>query len=171
MSRRSWRTFGRTITETDVVGYAGLSASLLLERRPEVGERYDSDGFANWKTQFQRWLLDLSAAIDAGEPKLFESRMLWTRKAFIARQASVSDLQAALEALRDVLRERLPEGSTGTVIPEPSKPGPSTRKSRPADPPCPTSRRSWKGSRARRRNSCWRPSTEERPSRKPTSMC
>jgi len=109
--------FVAQILETSAVGYAGLSASLLLERRPEIGERYDSDGFANWKTQLQRWLLDLSGAIDAGEPKLFESRMLWTRKAFIARQASVSDLQAALEALRDVLRERLPEGSTGTVIP------------------------------------------------------
>jgi methanogenic corrinoid protein MtbC1 len=109
--------FVAQILETSAVGYAGLSASLLLERHPEIGERYDSDGFANWKTQLQRWLLDLSAAIDAGEPELFESRMLWTRKAFIARQASVSDLQAALEALRDVLRERLPEGSTGTVIP------------------------------------------------------
>jgi methanogenic corrinoid protein MtbC1 len=62
-------------------------------------------------------LLDLSAAVDADEPKLFEARMLWTRKAFLAREVSVADMQAALEALRDVLRERLPEHSSSTAVP------------------------------------------------------
>ena len=108
--------FVAQILETSAAGYAGLTASLLLERRPEIEKRYEPDGFSNWKAQLRQWLLDLSAAVDAGEPKLFETRMLWTRKSFLARQSSADDLQAALEALRDILRERLPEDSVDAAV-------------------------------------------------------
>jgi len=109
--------FAAQILETSAAGYAGLTASLLLERHPEIGKRYEPDGFASWKTQVRQWLLDLSAAVEADEPTLFEARMLWAKRAFIARQAPPEDLQAALAALRDILRERLPEGSAETVVP------------------------------------------------------
>jgi methanogenic corrinoid protein MtbC1 len=109
--------FVAQILETSAAGYAGLTASLLLERHPEVAKRYEPDGFSAWKVQLQQWLLDLSAAVAAGEPKLFEARMLWTRDAFVARQAPIEDLQAALSALRDILGERLPEDSAETAIP------------------------------------------------------
>jgi methanogenic corrinoid protein MtbC1 len=109
--------FAAQILETSAVGYAGLTASLLLDRHPEIAKRYQPDGFSSWKSQVRQWLLDLSAAVEAGEPALFEARMLWTRKAFIARQASVEDLQAALAALRDILRERMPRDAAETAVP------------------------------------------------------
>lgn len=105
------------ILETSAAGYAGLTASLLLERHAGIAKRYEPDGFAAWKAQLQQWLLDLSAAVAAGEPKLFEARMLWTRDAFVARQTPIDDLLAALAALRDILRERLPEDSAETAVP------------------------------------------------------
>jgi len=37
------------------------SASVLLERHPEIVRRYEPDGFSAWKAQFRHWLLDLSA--------------------------------------------------------------------------------------------------------------
>jgi methanogenic corrinoid protein MtbC1 len=109
--------FVAQVLETSAAGYAGMTASLLLERHPEIAKRYEPDGFSAWKAQLQRWLLDLSAAIAASEPKLFEARMLWTRDAFVARKGSIEDLQAALAALRDILRERLPEDSADTAVP------------------------------------------------------
>jgi methanogenic corrinoid protein MtbC1 len=109
--------FAAQILETSAGGYAGLTASLLLDRHPELAKRYQPDGFSSWKSQLRQWLLDLSAAVEAGEPALFEARMLWTRKAFIARQASVEDLQAALAALRDILRERMPGDAAETAVP------------------------------------------------------
>jgi len=108
--------FVAQILEASAAGYAGLSASLVVERNPEIVKRYEPDGFSNWKDQLQRWLLDLSAALHAGEPRLFEARMLWTRSEFVSRQVPVDDLQAALAALRDTLRERLPEDSIELAI-------------------------------------------------------
>jgi methanogenic corrinoid protein MtbC1 len=103
------------ILETSAAGYAGLAAGLLIERHPEIARHYEPNAYSSWNAQIRRWLLDLAAAIEAGEPGLFEARMLWTRKAFAARQSSVEDLQAALAALRDVLRERLPPGSADSA--------------------------------------------------------
>jgi methanogenic corrinoid protein MtbC1 len=112
----STEQFVAQILETSAVGYAGLTAGLLLERHPEIARRYEPDGFSNWKPKHQPWLIAPSAAVDAGEPRLFEARMLWTKKAFMARQASVEDLHAALTALRDTLRERLPADTADTVV-------------------------------------------------------
>ncbi len=109
--------FAAQILETSAPGFAGLVAGLLLERHPEIAGRYGTDAFGGWKSQAQRWLLDLSAAVDSGEPKLFQSRARWAREAFDARKVPVEDLRAALVALRDVLQERLPAAAVGTTIP------------------------------------------------------
>ena len=109
--------FAAQILETSAPGFAGLVAGLLLERHPEIAGRYGTDAFAGWKSQAQRWILDLSAAVDSGEPKLFHSRARWAREAFDARKVPVEDLRAALVALRDVLQERLPAAAVGTTIP------------------------------------------------------
>jgi methanogenic corrinoid protein MtbC1 len=109
--------FAAQILETSAAGYAGLTASLLIERNPGIEQRYEPEGFSAWKGQLQQWLLDLSAALSAGEPKLFEARMVWTRDAFAARQSTVEDLQAALAALREILEERLPGDSATLALP------------------------------------------------------
>jgi methanogenic corrinoid protein MtbC1 len=110
-------TFAARILEMSASGYAGLATSLLVERDPDIARRYDPDGFSKWKAQLQRWLVDLSAAVESGEPKLFEAGILWTRQAFTARGATPEDLRAALAALRDILRERMPAGSAEEAIP------------------------------------------------------
>lgn len=109
--------FVARILETSAAGYAGMATGLLLERHPEVAQRYAPDAFSKWKGQLRQWLLELSAAIDVGRPALFEGRVRWTRRAFRARQAREEEIGMALKALRDALVERLPEGSAGEVGP------------------------------------------------------
>ena len=108
--------FVAQMLKTSALGYAGLATSLLFERHPEIAKRYEPDGFANWKAQLQRWILDLSAALATSEPKLFEARMLWTKSSFLALEVPTEVLPAALEALRDTLRERLPEDSAEIAV-------------------------------------------------------
>lgn len=57
----------------------------------------EPDGFNAWKAQLQQWLFDLSAAVAAGEPQLFEARILWTRDALVARsgQSGVASAPAS----------------------------------------------------------------------------
>jgi methanogenic corrinoid protein MtbC1 len=109
--------FVAQILETSASGLAGMSASLLLERGPEIAVRYEPGGFSSWKAQLKRCLIDLSTAVATGEPRLFEARVLWIRDAFVARQTPVGDLRAALLALRDILQERLPANSVEAAIP------------------------------------------------------
>lgn len=109
--------FVAQMLETSAAGYAGLSSSLLFERVPDIAKRYEPEGFASWKSQLQQWLLDLSASVHTGEPALFESRMLWNRRTFVAREAPTEDLLAALTAMRDILKERLPADSADAVVP------------------------------------------------------
>jgi methanogenic corrinoid protein MtbC1 len=102
-------SFAAEILNRSAAGLAGYSASLLLERTPSIAARYPSDPHAAWKTHLNQRVLELAAALASGEPKLFTARVLWTAKAFAARGQDVGDLRASLEALRDILAERLPE--------------------------------------------------------------
>lgn len=108
--------FAAQFLETSAAGFAGLVAGLLLERHPEIAGRYGTGSFTSWKRQVERWMLDLSAAVESGEPRLFEARALWAREAFEARQVPLADLHAALVAMRDTLRERLPAAAMETTI-------------------------------------------------------
>lgn len=108
--------FVAQMLETSAAGYAGMTASRLLERHPEIVKRYEPDAFARWKAQLQRWLVDLSAALDAGASQLFETRMVWTRSQFDSRGVPTEDLRSALTALRDTLREKLPASSADVAV-------------------------------------------------------
>jgi methanogenic corrinoid protein MtbC1 len=52
----------------------------------------------------------------AGEPRLFTGRVTWSRKAFKARGQDDLDLRNSLQALRDVLTERLPKQALGLPV-------------------------------------------------------
>lgn len=101
-------TFSAQILESSAVAYAGVASSLLLERHPEIEERYAPSALSEWKSQLTQRVFELSAALEAQEPNIFTSRVHWAQKAFRARDLSTDDLRHSLLCLRHVLDEQLP---------------------------------------------------------------
>jgi methanogenic corrinoid protein MtbC1 len=100
--------FSAELLERGAAGIAGYAANELLDRDPGLRERFAPDPFGRWKTHLTQRVLDLSAALAAAEPRLFVSRVLWASKAFSARNAATDDIRVSLEALKNVIEERLP---------------------------------------------------------------
>lgn len=68
-----------------------------------------------WKNHLTQRLLELSAALGAGESKLFSERVVWSRKTFAARDQDDRLIAASLQCLRDVLGGSLPEKAAQPV--------------------------------------------------------
>ena len=100
--------FAAELLERGASGYAGFATNLMLEKIPEAKQRYQPDPFATWKKYMTQRILELAAAVGTGEPLLFSSRVMWSRKAFLARNYQEDDLAVSLSALRDVLADNLP---------------------------------------------------------------
>jgi len=98
--------FASTLLEKGASGYAGMAASLMLERHADANT---SDGINIWKSHITQRVLELSAALSVNHPQLFANRAAWFRKALLARNIDEKYVAASLEALRDTLQERLPE--------------------------------------------------------------
>jgi len=99
--------FAGALLEKGAAGYAGIAASLMQERQPDDLE--DSVSHNVWKQHITQRVLELSAALNVGEPELFAKRAVWFRKALQARDIDQSVVASSLECLRDTLAERLPE--------------------------------------------------------------
>jgi methanogenic corrinoid protein MtbC1 len=108
--------FASDLLERSAGGYAGFAASLMLERDPGVRERQGAGALAAWRSHLTQRLLELAAAVAAGEPRLFTGRITWARKAFRARGQDDLDLRHSVEALREVLAERLPAPAQGLPL-------------------------------------------------------
>ncbi len=108
--------FPATILEASAPGLAGMASSLLLERHPELKSVWGSDARGQWKGHLQQRVLELAAALRAGEPGLFVSRVQWTARAFIAREAPLESVLHGLACLREVLAERLPEAGRALAL-------------------------------------------------------
>lgn len=100
--------FVAELLERSAAGYAGHVGALLFERRGGIAERYAPEAFPTWKAHLTQRIIELAAALAVGEPRLFVSRVAWSRKAFVARDREVEDLRASLAALREVLADELP---------------------------------------------------------------
>ena len=100
--------FAAELLERSASGFAGFAASVMLEKIPEIKQRYQPDAFQNWKSHITQRILELAAAVSTGEPLMFSSRVMWTRKAFLARNQEETDLVMSLSALRQVLADNLP---------------------------------------------------------------
>lgn len=103
--------FAAELLETSASAYAACAASLLLERHPEVGERFAPHAMRDWKTSLTQRVLELSAALGVAEPRLFASRVRWAEQAFRAQERLPEDLRTGLVCLRDALHEELPEAA------------------------------------------------------------
>ena len=98
--------FAAEIIRRSAAGYAGNAASLLLERNEDL--RAQTGAFDVWKSHLTQRLLELSAALGAGQPRMFSERVVWSRKTFAARNQDDALIAASLQSLRDTLGESLP---------------------------------------------------------------
>lgn len=96
------------ILQSSASGYAGYAASDLLERNPGLAESLPTEPFSSWKAHLTQRVMELAAALRAGEPEMFAARVRWTKRTFDARGISAEFLAASLQSLRTVLSERLP---------------------------------------------------------------
>lgn len=101
--------FSAQLLERGAAGYAGYAAADMLEQHPEVRQQFGADALAGWKIHLTQRLLELAAALTTDEPELFEARVLWTAKAFQAREQDEALVRLSLESLRRVLAEHMPE--------------------------------------------------------------
>ena len=101
--------FAGDLLERTASGYAGFAASLMLARDPGLRDRQGPNAQAAWRSHLTQRVFELAAAVLAGEPRLFTGRVTWARKAFKARGQEDGDLRNSVQALRDVLAERLPK--------------------------------------------------------------
>lgn len=107
--------FAAQCLESSASAYAGYAASLLLERQPEIETRYAPAGLSVWKAHLTRQILELAAAMTAGEPGLFVACVRWEDRAARARDVENEDLVCGLHCLRQVFEQELPENALGEV--------------------------------------------------------
>ncbi len=102
--------------ERAAAGYAGYAAAALLAHNPSVHAQFGADALNGWKTHLAQRLLELAAALTAEEPKLFVARVLWSARAFRARDQDEQSVRLSLASLREVLAERLPESARAAPL-------------------------------------------------------
>ena len=112
----SGNAFAGDLLERSAAGYAGFAASLMLDRDPGLRERQGPNALASWRSHLTQRVLELAAAVLAGDSRLFLGRVTWSRKAFRARGQDDQDIRHSIQALRDVLVERLPKPALGLPI-------------------------------------------------------
>lgn len=101
--------FVAELLERGAAGFAGYATGLLFERDAGIKQRYEPDAFGTWKAHLTQRIIELAAAVAAGEQKLFVARLHWSRKSFEARGHDVQDLRSSLLALRDVMSQNMPK--------------------------------------------------------------
>jgi methanogenic corrinoid protein MtbC1 len=99
--------FAAEILKRSAGGYAGAAAAQLLDREP--GLRTQEGALEAWKSHLTQRVMELAAALRAGEPILFTARVAWSRKTFAARDQADTLVAESLACLRDVLDESLPD--------------------------------------------------------------
>ena len=95
--------------ESRVSELASLACSHFLHNQKTATETTTLD---SWSNHFRQRVLELSAAVAAGEPALFTSRVLWSRQAMRARYQEPVALGETLHSLRSVISSKLPADST-----------------------------------------------------------
>ena len=89
-----------TTLEQHAAEIASRAAANLVDERPQIRERYGSDALDLWTGNLNQRVLELCAALDAGQVSLFVTRVNWSRAAMVARHNETDDLEASLRSLR-----------------------------------------------------------------------
>lgn len=108
--------FAADLLERGAGGYAGFAASLMLQRDQALADRLGQAGLGTWRSHLTQRVLELAAAVAAGDARLFTGRVTWSRKSFQTRGLRDADIRTSLEALRDVLTDKLPAPATTEAL-------------------------------------------------------
>jgi MerR family transcriptional regulator, light-induced transcriptional regulator len=103
------------ILKASASGYANEAAERLLASHPALEARYGAGARALWRAHFKQRLGELTAALLTEQPALFEARVTWLRRAYLAQGAAEDDHRLALEALRATLESELPDALRETA--------------------------------------------------------
>ncbi len=66
-----------TVLETGAAGLGSAATLKLLETEPNASAAFGDEAWSLWKTHFGDQALELAAALRAGNPELFRTRMRW----------------------------------------------------------------------------------------------
>ncbi len=109
-------SFAAQLIERSATGYAGFASAWLGEHHPAMAARLSGEAGGGWRGHLTQRLLELAAALAAGEKRLFTARIAWSRRAFAARSQPEGDLAASIEALRETLAARLPANAAAEPL-------------------------------------------------------
>jgi methanogenic corrinoid protein MtbC1 len=88
---------------------AGYAATQLFERTKSAGEGVGPDPFAAWQSLLAGRLEDLAAAVAVDRASQFIAQTQWAKAVLVARGIPAEHFRAAVESLRGVLEQDLPE--------------------------------------------------------------
>lgn len=88
----------------------------LVSTAPDIVAKFGGDVNKVWKQHFDQRVLELSTAVAAGEPRLFVSRVNWSREAMTARGQDYAFISSTLQSLRYALIEVMHDNSCSDVI-------------------------------------------------------
>jgi methanogenic corrinoid protein MtbC1 len=83
------------------------AAADLLEARPQIRERLGPRALDIWTEHLNQRVLELCAAVAAGQVNLFVSRVTWSQAAMAARKVEPGDLEESLTSLRKRIEPHL----------------------------------------------------------------
>lgn len=82
---------------------AAAAAAQLLAKHPKFREKFGDEASPMWTAHFRQRVLELAAAIAAGQISLFVARVNWSRVAMVARKVEPGDLETSLVCLRNAV--------------------------------------------------------------------
>ncbi|MDG1463454.1 MAG: cobalamin-dependent protein, partial [Gammaproteobacteria bacterium] len=86
---------------------ATLACNKLLTKHSDMKDRFGYNTQELWTDHLEQRLIELSVALDAGDPSLFSERLSWSRSAMQARGLSTEDIDASLAELRSTITQEL----------------------------------------------------------------
>ena len=99
---------------------AATACSLFLETWQEAQERVNHSAGSNlhqeWTHHFRQRVLELSAALAAGEQRLFTERVSWSRRAMRARAQDNTPIHESLHSLRKALSAEFDEDTLAEAL-------------------------------------------------------
>lgn len=97
------------VIDASAPALARWTAMEMHERRPGLAVAYGPGSREAWAADVEARLAHLADAVAADEPALFVEHAMWSKIAFAARGRPVADVVLALETMRSVLRQELPD--------------------------------------------------------------
>ncbi len=96
----------RTIT-SQAHAIADRACRELLAEHADIASRFGDEAQQLWADHLQQRLMELAAALSAGDHGLFTARLAWSRAAMQARGLTATDLDTSMAVLRAALAESL----------------------------------------------------------------